>query len=144
MLSWDRLDLGQVCWKVLDVMPSFGCSQLFQRVSPPASILGKGQSSSLWVLRASEESSRGPEISAKISAAFAHKRLLRSLPKAQSGIQSMHGKTAGKPAMKLGAEAKIYCKFHAAPVLYIPKHISLMGTSSQKVSCPLGGVLCFE
>jgi len=85
---------------------------------------------------------------AKISAAFAHKMLLRSLPKAQAGNPSPKHcieRLAGKPAMKPGAEAKLDRKFHVALLLYIPKCISLMGTSSQKVSSPsLRGILCFE
>lgn len=144
MLSWDRLDLDQVCWKVLDVMPSFPYSQRFQRVTPPKSILGKGQSSSLWVLHASEESSMGGRNQCKDLCCFCTEGFLGLFPKHSQGSKAVHGKTAGKPGMKLGAEAKIHCKFHVAPVLYIPKHISLMGTSSQKVSCPLGGILCFE
>lgn len=69
-------------------------------------------------------------------------------PKHRQGTQAPKHCTerlAGKPAMKLGAEAKLYCKFRVASVLYIPKCISLMGTSSQKVSCPsLCGISCFE
>lgn len=93
MLSWDRLDLDQVCWKILDVMPSFGNSQLFQRVTLPESNPGKGQSSSFcWGLGRCYMQVKSPvgeaEISAKISAAFAHKRLLRSLPKHSQGSKA--------------------------------------------------------
>lgn len=72
------------------------------------------------------------------------KGYLGLFPNNSQGSKALRWKAAGKPATKLGAEAKIYCKFHVAPVLYIPKHISLMGTSSQKVSCPLGAISCFE
>lgn len=72
----------------------------------------------------------------------------RFLPKAQAGNQARRHcieRLSGKPATKLGAEAKLYSKFRVALVLYIPKCISLMGTSRWKVSCPsLGGISCFE
>lgn len=42
----------------------------------------------------------------------------------------------GKAAVELEAEPKLHCKLHVAPVLSIPMYISLMGTSSQKVSSP--------